>query len=147
MSTGSNPGADVVNFRFHITDINASLQSSSVVSVENDQTMPGGNKGATVTEKIEKQIQEHKHKTQQIDAEIQRIDVEIQRVQVENQVLRKEIKRRHRDTKPKTQEICIKCDSPAVVHRFCANWCEQCWNTPTSAQLAVKKKKIIIMKK
>lgn len=46
MSAGSNPGADVVNFRFHITDINASLQSSSVVSVENDQMMPCGNKGA-----------------------------------------------------------------------------------------------------
>jgi len=54
MSAGSNPGADVVNFRFHITDFNASLQSSSVVSVENDQMVPGGNKGAIVMEKIEK---------------------------------------------------------------------------------------------
>lgn len=58
MSAGSNPGADVVNFRFHITDFNASLQSSSVVSVENDQMVPGGNKGAIVTEKTEKMLEQ-----------------------------------------------------------------------------------------
>jgi hypothetical protein len=52
MLAGSNPGADVVNFRFHITgNDHASLQPSSVVSVENDQTMSGGNNGAIVTEK------------------------------------------------------------------------------------------------
>lgn len=69
MSAGSNPGADVVNFRFHITDINASLQSSSVVSVENDQTMPGGNKGAIVTEKTKIKIIKRKHKCNKCGSE------------------------------------------------------------------------------
>lgn len=69
MLAGSNPGVDVVNFRFHITDINASLQSSSVVSVENDQLMPCGNKGEIVTEKTTKQIQERKHKCNKCGSE------------------------------------------------------------------------------
>lgn len=47
---------------------------------------------------------------------------------------KKEIK--FRDSKPKTQKQCIKCDSPAVVHAFCADWCDNCWNAPIGEQPA-----------
>jgi hypothetical protein len=39
-----------------------------------------------------------------------------------------------RDSKPKTQKQCIKCDSPAVIHSFCADWCDKCWNAPIGEQ-------------
>ena len=46
------------------------------------------------------------------------------------------IPKKFRDSKPKTQKQCIKCDSPAVVHAFCADWCDNCWNAPIGEQPA-----------
>lgn len=45
-------------------------------------------------------------------------------------------KKKFRDSKPKTQKQCIKCDSPAVFHAFCVDWCQQCYDAPIGEQPA-----------
>jgi len=38
--------------------------------------------------------------------------------------------KKFRDSKPKTPQICFRCDNPATVHGYCVDWCNRCWTSP-----------------
>jgi hypothetical protein len=117
-------------FSSTITDIVTPLQTGGQSQNLNSMTgsLERGNKGANC--EGEKEYKFKEHKCVKCGSE----DLCIANDWCDECFDKPNIPKKFRDSKPKTQKQCIKCDSPAVVHSFCADWCDKCWNAAANAE-------------